>query len=222
MFINEQLDSDYTPHKSYFTYEMITYSMNLKILALLLFVVVILPIVVSKSKNNATKSSESPKSLKSKNNATKSSESAKKHKQSKRKPSKCKCKPPKSGKSSISKNNATKSSESPKTPQNQRIFMGDVEEKAPYQILIEIRFDQKSDYERYGGALLSQKYIITVAHIFRPYKEEGIDSPNEKVNGLVHAGVFDKTHVGQARIQSREIQASQIVIFPRKYTYLNY
>ena len=208
MFINEQLDSDYTPHKSYFTYEMnmITYSMNLKILALLLFVVVILPIVVSKSKNNATKSSES----------------AKKHKQSKRKPSKCKCKPPKSGKSSISKNNATKSSESPKTPQNQRIFMGDVEEKAPYQILIEIRFDQKSDYERYGGALLSQKYIITVAHIFRPYKEEGIDSPNEKVNGLVHAGVFDKTHVGQARIQSREIQASQIVIFPRKYTYLNY
>ena len=169
MFINEQLDSDYTPHKSYFTYEMITYSMNLKILALLLFVVVILPIVVSKSKNNATKSSESPK-----------------------------------------------------TPQNQRIFMGDVEEKAPYQILIEIRFDQKSDYERYGGALLSQKYIITVAHIFRPYKEEGIDSPNEKVNGLVHAGVFDKTHVGQARIQSREIQASQIAIFPRKYTYLNY
>ena len=141
---NEQLDSNYTPHKSYFTYETITYSMNLKILALLLFVILILPIVFSKSKNNATKSSESPKSLKSKNNATKSSESpksgksskskdntakdakslksgksTKKHKPSKRKPSKCKCKPKKS--------------------QNQRIFHGEKDESAPYQILIEIR-----------------------------------------------------------------------------------
>ena len=117
--------------------------MDFKILAILLFAVVILPIVFSsnssKSKNNVTKSSESQKSgksSKSKNNATKSSESPKtgksnqmskskkKLKESKRKPSKCSCKPKRKS----------------KPTQNQRIFRGDVDEDAPYyQILIEIR-----------------------------------------------------------------------------------
>ena len=147
MFINEQLDSDYTPHKSYFTYEMITYSMNLKILALLLFVIVILPIVFSKSKNNATKSSESPKSgksIKSKNNATKSSESPKSEKSSKSKNDTAKAeKSPKSGKSTKKhkpiKRKPSKCKCKPKKTQNQRIYRGEKDESAPYQILIEIR-----------------------------------------------------------------------------------
>ena len=177
--------------------------MNIKILLLLLFVVVIIPIVFSskssKALNNATKSSESPKSGK----LNPISKSTKKPKPSKPKPSKCTCKPkPK-----------------PKPKQNQRIFRGDEDENAPYQILIEIRFDKKSEYKKYGGVLVSKKHIVTVAHIFRPYRGEGkLNYPNTQVNGQVHAGVFDKTHVGQeaSPIQSREINRRHITIFPSK------
>ena len=92
--------------------------MDFKILAILLFAVVILPIVFSsnssKSKNNVTKSSESQKSGKSKNNATKTSESPKPGKSNQISKSKKKLKPRKR-KPSKSKNNATKPSESPKT-----------------------------------------------------------------------------------------------------------
>ena len=121
--------------------------MNLKILALLLFVIVILPIVFSKSKNNATKSSESPKSgksIKSKNNATKSSESPKSEKSSKSKNDTAKAeKSPKSGKSTKKhkpiKRKPSKCKCKPKKTQNQRIYRGEKDESAPYQILIEIR-----------------------------------------------------------------------------------
>ena len=190
--------------------------MNIKILLLLLIVVVILPIVFSSKSSKAvedSKSSKSPKSDKSNNKKTTnkptknpSKKSTKKPSKklkssSKRKPSKCKCKP------------------KPKPKPNQRIFRGEEDESAPYQILIEIRFNSKNDtpYIKYGGVLVSRKHIVTAAHIFRPYREGEFNRPDTHVEGLVHAGVFDKTHVGQASpIQSREINRRHINIYRSK------
>ena len=189
--------------------------MNIKILLLLLIVVVILPIVFSSKSSKALEDSKSSKSSKSNNKKTTnkptknpSKKSTKKPSKklkssSKRKTSKCKCKP--------------KSKSKP--TQNQRIFRGEEDESAPYQILIEIRFNSKNDtpYKKYGGVLVSRKHIVTAAHIFRPYREGEFNRPDTHVEGLVHAGVFDKTHVGQASpIQSREINKRHINIYRSK------
>ena len=132
--------------------------MNIKILLLLL--IVILPIVFSSKSSKASNNTKSSESIQI-------SKSTKKPKPSKPKPSKCTCKP------------------KPKPKQNQRIFRGDEDENAPYQILIEIRFDKKSEYKKYGGVLVSKKHIVTVAHIFRPYRGEGkLNYPNTQVHTL--------------------------------------
>ena len=195
--------------------------MNIKIILLLvlLIVVVILPIVFSSKSSKALEDSKSSKSLKSDksnkipkstknkntNKPTKkpSKKSTKKPSKklkptSKRKPSKCECKPkPK-----------------PKPKHNQRIFRGEADENAPYQVLIEIRFNSKSDtpYKKYGGVLVSKKHIITAAHIFMPYREGIFNWPDKHVEGMVHAGLFDKTHIGQATIQSKPINRRHIKI----------
>ena len=79
------------------------------------------------------------------------------------------------------------------------------------------RFKANTPYERYVGSLLTKKHIVTAAHIFRPYREGEFNRPDTHVEGLVHAGVFDKTHVGQASpIQSREINKRHINIYRSK------
>ena len=61
--------------------------------------------------------------------------------------------------------------------------------------------------------------------MFRPFKENGFNWPDKHVNGLVHAGVIDKTSLNappgrrqkrNAIIQSREINRRHIQIHRSK------
>ena len=78
------------------------------------------------------------------------------------------------------------------------------------------RFKANTPYERYVGSLLTKKHIVTAAHIFKPFEENELNKPDAYVNGEVHAGAFDKTHVGQASsVQSRKINKDNILIHQR-------